>query len=612
MVLAGLALGGALTGEARAQQTGAGEGVPGTFAVPLDHRGATPGTLTLAYTRYAATGARRGTIVFLAGGPGQAATPLAEDIAEGPLRTLRGRYDLVFLDQRGTGRSGALTCSTAPKGVFAVRPTASPAEVAAAAATCGAELGAARAHYTTYETALDVEDLRVHLGADEVIPFGVSYGGQVAGEYARRFPATTQALILDSTSPIEGGDLLSALPQLALPRVLRETCFPPGCERLFADPQELLAGTVERMGDAGLRGTLVTAAGKRKAARIGASDLYELLRLSDLDPALRTAIPAALEAASRGDAAPLLRIAASTANGGGGEDESEAVNEVRLLATDCVEGRLPWTPDSDPATRAALLTERMTADAAKYAPFGVATITPLLEASLCVGWPATPAPPRPASAGPDVPVLVLGGRDDLRTPLEDQRRAGLQFPRATVVAVPNVGHSVLSTDQSGCARDAIVSFLYGRKRIPCPNVPLLPLALPVFSSLDDLPPVSGKAPEKVSQTLVAVDLTMRDVVRQLAATAFATPSTAADAEDRAVRLGGLRGGRLELRREVLVLRDYEVVPGVRVSGRLDDDLAGTLTITGSGAKGSLRVTEEALVGTLDGTFIRYRPIPLGE
>jgi pimeloyl-ACP methyl ester carboxylesterase len=590
----------------------AGEGVPGTFTVPLDHRNHS-GTLTLAYTKYAAKGARRGTLVFLAGGPGQAATPLAESVASGPLRALLGRYDLVFLDQRGTGKSGALKCSTAPKGVFRVKSSDDPAEVAAAASKCAAELGPARAFYTTYETALDIEDLRQHLGVPQVIPFGVSYGGQVAGEYARRFPQNTQALILDSTSPIEGGDMLSALPQLALPRVLRETCFPPGCERLFADPSDLLRGAVRRMGTKGLTGRIVSAAGKAKAAKIGVGDLYSLIRTSDTDPSLRTALPAAIEAASRGDADPLLRIYASLESAGGGEeDEADAINEIRLLATDCVEGRLPWTPDSDPATRPALLEARLKADAAKYAPFPIAAVAPQLEAALCVGWPATEAPPRPSSNGPKLPVLILGGRDDLRTPLEDQRRAGLQFPQATVVGIPNTGHSTLSADQTGCARDAVVSFLFGRKRATCPNEPLLPLALPVFNDLDDLPPVAGSAPKLVSRTLVAVDLTMRDILRQVATTALATPSTAVDTEDKSVRLGGLRGGRMELRRDTLTLRDYEVVEGVRVSGLLTQKFTGTLTVSGIGAHGTLRVTEKDLRGALDGTTVRYRPIPLGE
>ena len=49
-------------------------------------------------------------LFFLAGGPGQAATELA-----GPMLPLladvRRTRDLVFVDQRGTGGSGRMTCA---------------------------------------------------------------------------------------------------------------------------------------------------------------------------------------------------------------------------------------------------------------------------------------------------------------------------------------------------------------------------------------------------------------------------------------------------------------------------------------------------------------------
>src|SRR3954453_22927600 len=77
----------------------------GRVTVPLDHSGRVPGTLPLAYATLPATGTRTGTLVFLSGGPGQAAIPLLDDFAKllGPLRS---SYDVVAVDQRGTGASG--------------------------------------------------------------------------------------------------------------------------------------------------------------------------------------------------------------------------------------------------------------------------------------------------------------------------------------------------------------------------------------------------------------------------------------------------------------------------------------------------------------------------
>src|ERR1700760_2197183 len=83
--------------------------VCGRIAVPLDHAGAVPGTLSIAYARVPATEARRGTLVILAGGPGQASIPLEPSVAH-ILGDVREHYDFVFIDQRATGDSGAVSC----------------------------------------------------------------------------------------------------------------------------------------------------------------------------------------------------------------------------------------------------------------------------------------------------------------------------------------------------------------------------------------------------------------------------------------------------------------------------------------------------------------------
>src|SRR5689334_7990726 len=76
------------------------------LSVPLDRSGRTPGTLPLAYARIPATGPRTGTLVVLAGGPGQAAVDHAAAYAE-VLAPVRAHHDLVLIYQRGSGGSGA-------------------------------------------------------------------------------------------------------------------------------------------------------------------------------------------------------------------------------------------------------------------------------------------------------------------------------------------------------------------------------------------------------------------------------------------------------------------------------------------------------------------------
>src|SRR3954449_8677823 len=112
----------------------------GRLTVPLDHSGETPGTLSLAFAYVPALRTRRGTIVVLMGGPGEAAIPWTVFYRR-LLRPLRGGYDLVLLDQRGAGRSSPLVGP----------PISRLADITA----CGERLGARRRFFTTAEIARD-------------------------------------------------------------------------------------------------------------------------------------------------------------------------------------------------------------------------------------------------------------------------------------------------------------------------------------------------------------------------------------------------------------------------------------------------------------------------
>ena len=111
-----------------------------TLVVPLDDGAEGLGNASLAVQRIAADGPQMGTIVLLAGGPGQPALPIFEELLA-PLSRLPALrdYELVSFDQRGTGQSGALTC-----------PAITQAGLDALTA-CGDALGVARADYTSQD-----------------------------------------------------------------------------------------------------------------------------------------------------------------------------------------------------------------------------------------------------------------------------------------------------------------------------------------------------------------------------------------------------------------------------------------------------------------------------
>ena len=88
----------------------------GSLAVPLVRGAAAPGSLVLRATRRRVGAAPSASaVVPLAGGPGQAALPLAGDFAE-VLAPALAQHDLLVFDQRGTGRSGRLSCAALDNG----------------------------------------------------------------------------------------------------------------------------------------------------------------------------------------------------------------------------------------------------------------------------------------------------------------------------------------------------------------------------------------------------------------------------------------------------------------------------------------------------------------
>ena len=415
-----------------------------TITVPLDHTGATPGTLPLAYALLPATGPRTGTIVILTGGPGEPAVVFTEDIGR-ELAPLRHTYDIVLVDQRGTGGSGEVEC-----------------DLLEFAGDCAKKLGAKRRFLTTAETARDLEDLRAALGVDRLTLLGVSYGTKVAGEYARRFPDRTAALVLDSPVALEPLDVDGLGGIAAMPRMLREVCASGPCARTVADAGAALSAAVKRVRRRPVRGPQVELApGGRtevETATIGELQVYNAVQFADAFAPVRADLPAALLSLARGDAAPMIALRnLDVANTAGDEDEL-MFSPARYQATICLEGRLPWAPDSALATRQAADDAYVAALGPKpFAPFRAATVRRFGVADMCASWPATPAPEPPPAATPDVPVLVLSGRHDLTTPLEQAQRVAAGYPRATLIDIPHAGHSVLSA--SSCARAAVAAFL---------------------------------------------------------------------------------------------------------------------------------------------------------
>jgi pimeloyl-ACP methyl ester carboxylesterase len=552
--------------------------------VPLDHSGATPGAIPLAYSVMPATGTSVGTIVILSGGPGQPAIPLTRDVTA-LLDRIHLDHDLVFVDQRGTGGSGAVTCKDI--------------STAALVADCAAKLGDKRAFWNTPETAFDLDDLRAKLGADKLWLLGISYGSKVAGEYARRFPQHTAGLVLDSPVSVDALDGTFELRQLAMPRMLRDACAKAPCRQSVPDAAGALRDAVLRVQRAPLKGPFVTRSGRAKTETLSEATLYGALLTGDESPLIRVFLPAAVQSVAKGDAAPLLHLEALLTGAGPIAEEDAGINAARLLATSCIESKLPWAPDAPDAGREDAWHAYLAANGTPFAPFKAETVAPFSVAALCTAWPPTPKPAAVPAAGPDVPVLVLSGRSDLRTPQEDARRIAAQYPAARFLSVPDVGHSVLTSDFSGCALEAVEAFFDARAIRNCHGGGLSLGAVGfVPATVAALKP--RRLPGKAGRTLSALRTTIAGVALDAGlGLALASPK-------RTARVPGLRAGFTTISQTRISLHGVEWFRGMRVSGAIDsDDETGHLTVSGpAAAGGTLVLRGDKVSGTLGGHPVR--------
>jgi pimeloyl-ACP methyl ester carboxylesterase len=572
----------------------------GTVTVPLDRSGRVPGNLDLyveqveaqdlpavsdepaeGHQAGAGTG-ERGAIFALAGGPGQPATQFTSDFvfAFGDEASNR---DVVTFDQRGTGRSGLLRCPEVERVVLLSRYPESGQR-------CAERLGDRRGLYTTSDSVDDMEAVRQAIGVDKIAIYGASYGTKVALAYAARYPEHVERLVLDSVVTPEGPDPLYRDTFAATPRVMRASCA-PGCP-WTGDAGADLAAFVGQLGAGPARGFVVDRNGRRRAQSIGATRLLFLMLGGDFTPQIRSALPAAVYNAKRGDPAPLLRLA-SLSEAGAEPASPRDFSAAIFTATICEEVSFPWqrgAPFDDRGRQAAETVARL-GDSA-FTPFGptAALETDLLQ--LCSRWnEASNGPPSVSPPLPDVPALILEGEADLRTPLEGAQRVAAQLPQATLLTIPATGHSALGSDSSSCTLNAVTRFLERKPvRSSCGRPPRAPKPDPpaplLLNEVDPMP----RAPRSIARTLQAVDLTLSDVEEQVGTQALISFNSN---EASPVRGGGLRGGRFRAGTRALSIDRYLFVPGIRVSGRL---------LNRAGRIGQFRVSGSPAVAG----FVEYR------
>lgn len=565
------------------------------LSVPLDRTGVVPGKVSLFIERaQARTRKRRGVVVLFAGGPGQSASSAYPADGLGSIAKLRRTNDIVIFDQRGSGRSGLLRCPPLER--------ANILRAGRQAGQCAATLGPRRAFYTSRDTADDLEQIRLALGAPKLSLYGVSYGTRTATSYALRYPRRVERMVLDSVVETDGSDALSLTTFAAVPRVLRTLCASSACASVTKDIVADVGRLGARLGSGRpLRGHLVDSRGRARTARLAAHDVFSSLVSGDFEPEMRRAFPTAVRSALRGDADPMLRLARRARELEGGPVKPRELSTALYAATTCEEGKLPWGRTTPFAARGGQARAAVgLLPPASLAPFDRVTVLGSDFLNLCSRWPAAAVAPVPGPGPlPDVPTLLVEGGNDLRTPLESARTVAAQLPRAKLVIVRNAGHSPLSSAIGSCVETVVSRFFRG-SRLPstCESEsperpgPAVPAS---FAEVPDYPGLrSGRA-------LAAVLFTIDDIADDAGSSLIdaAGPLTGR----------GLRGGRYTITDKALTLRGLSYVPGVRVSGafRAIDTKRPVAHLKVSGlrrARGVLTIRGVRFSGRLGGRRVR--------
>jgi pimeloyl-ACP methyl ester carboxylesterase len=184
-------------------------------------------------------------VVFLAGGPGQAAIENWPAVA-GAFAPLRKHHHILLLDQRGTGGSNALTCKPErekekEKGADQIADEEANVDVLRRVTReCLAEVQkkADARFYTTTIAVHDLEAVRQALGAPSFDLVGISYGTRMAQQYLMRYPDGVRSMVLDSVVPNElifGADFAQNL-ETALKAQFYLCTQTAACAKAFGDP----------------------------------------------------------------------------------------------------------------------------------------------------------------------------------------------------------------------------------------------------------------------------------------------------------------------------------------------------------------------------------------
>ena len=105
--------------------------------------------------------------------------------------------------------------------------------------------------YTTFESARDVNDMRIALGYDLINLHGESYGTELAQAVVNAFPETVRSVVLDAVEgPTDVYDVWPIAVGSSLNQTIADCAADEACNAAFPDLREVLLDTINRLDEA--------------------------------------------------------------------------------------------------------------------------------------------------------------------------------------------------------------------------------------------------------------------------------------------------------------------------------------------------------------------------
>ncbi len=417
----------------------------GRLRVPSNHSEPTGPSITLAIVRLPTTNPKPGApIIYLAGGPG------GSGIGEAGLpymfalfQELQALGDVILLDQRGVGRSEPnLGCpgQEAPPLDLFLNAQTMRSHLLNGITRCAAmqrARGVRPEHYTTEQSADDIDLLRQALGAERVSLLGFSYGTHLGLATLRRHGGRVERAVLAGVEGPDHNEKWPSVMDIQIQRLALYAREDPTIGRLAPDLAGSLRDLLDRL--------------DREPARVPATDSasgaqliigragFQYLLFRDLgDTNDWPILPGLIMNAANGQYGLLGQFARRRWN-------QQRTFSLMSVAMDCASG-------SSPERHEQVLRESRTARLGNQMNF--------FTEEICRAAGAVELGPAFRSRiFSTVPTLFISGTLDSQTPPQQAEEVRWGFPRGVHLVVGNAGHE--STLDKPEVRQVVAAFFGG-------------------------------------------------------------------------------------------------------------------------------------------------------